>query len=359
MSIGQDFKKRNLTILLTGNTGYIGTVMTKLLKRESYYVVGLDSDWFSEGCFFPVDEDSKPDKQIIKDIREITKEDINGMDAVIHLAGLSNDPLGEINPRLTEEINCNATIKMAELSKKLRTERFIFASSCSIYGIASAKLPVNEDGCLSPLTAYAKAKVNSEIRLTRLADDNFHPVFMRNATVYGSSPKLRLDLVVNNLLAWAYLTGEITIMSDGTPWRPIIHIEDFCRAFIAALRASIEKIHCQAFNVGINEENYQVKDIADEIKKIVPNSRIKILNETGPDERTYKVDFSKIKDALSDFKPQWNLKKGIMELLEAYKKYNLTVDDFESDKYFRIRAVKALIGSGKMDRNLLSMGGRV
>lgn len=344
-------------ILLTGNNGYIGAVMARFLKRESYYLVGLDSNWFNKNYFFPLPEDSKPDKQIIKDIREVTEDDLKGIDAVIHLAGLSNDPLGNINPSLTEDINCRATVRIAKFCKGMGVGRFIFASSCSIYGISDGDVAIDECGQINPLTAYAKAKVNSEIELTKLADDDFHPVFMRNATVYGLSPKLRLDLVVNNLLAWAYLTGEITIMSDGTPWRPIVHIEDFCNAFIAALKAPVEKNHCQAFNVGINEENYQVKDIANEIQKVLPESKVKILNETGSDERTYRVNFSKIKGVLADFKPQWNLKKGIIEMLDAYRKYNLTIEDFESDKYFRIRTVKSLIESGKVDKNLFIVGG--
>lgn len=351
--------KRGPVILLTGNTGYIGTVMTKFLRRESYYVIGLDSNWFRKNFFFSVPEISKPNRQIVKDIRKLgKKDDLSGVDTVIHLAALSNDPLGEINPDLTDEINCRSTIRIAEICKEIGVKRFVFASSCSIYGKSKSDVPVNEGGKLSPMTAYAKAKVNAERGLAQLADKDFHPVFLRNATVYGVSPKMRLDLVVNNLLAWAYLTDEITIMSDGTPWRPVIHIEDLCSAFIAVLKAPVEKIHCQAFNVGINEENYRVKDIAYEIQKALPHSKVKILNETGPDERSYKVDFSKIKDTLPEFRPKWNLKKGIIELLKAYRKYNLTIDDFESDKYFRIRTIKSLIGAGKMNRDLLLIGGR-
>ncbi|MFH0771911.1 MAG: NAD(P)-dependent oxidoreductase [Candidatus Omnitrophota bacterium] len=335
-------------VLLTGNTGYIGTVMTKLLKEQSYYVRGLDSDWFKDNYFFVVPEDSRPDKQIIKDIRNIAREDLDGVEAVIHLAALSNDPLGELNPGLTDEINHASAVQIAKLCKENGTKRFIFASSCSIYGKSGGEAPINEGSALNPITAYAKAKVDAEASLAALADNNFHPVFMRNATVYGLSPKLRLDLVVNNLLAWAYLTGEITIMSDGTPWRPILHIEDFCGAFIAALEAPPEKVCCQAFNVGQNEENYQVKDIAAAIREFLPEAKIKILNQTGPDERTYKVDFSKIKNTLDNFKPRWNLRKGIAELLEAYKKHNLTSDDFNSGKYFRLKSLKSLIEAGKL-----------
>jgi len=351
--------KGKTTILITGNTGYIGTVMTGFFKNKSYCVAGLDCNWFDKNHFFSVPKDSRPDKQIIKDIREITREDLSGVDAVIHLAGLSNDPLGDINPLLTEEINCQATLKIAKLCKDTGIERFIFASSCSIYGAASTDTPINEEGRLNPLTAYAKAKAISEAELAKLADNNFHPVFMRNATVYGVSPKLRLDLVVNNLLASGYLAGEITIMSDGSPWRPIVHIEDFCRAFCVALKSPVDKIHCQAFNVGLNEENYRVIDIAGEIQKVLPGSKVRILSKSGSDERTYRVDFSKIKKILPDFKPQWNLRKGIRELLEAYKKYNLAEEDFESDRYFRMRTIKSLINSKIINQNLYITGGSI
>ena len=345
------------TVLLTGNNGYIGTVMTKLLGA-SYRVVGLDTGWFEEDCLFPVSDEYKPSRQIIKDIRQIEAGDLEGVDAVIHLAALSNDPLGELNPGLTDEINCRSTIRLAELCKKNKVERFIFASSCSIYGKAATDTPIGEDGALGPITAYAKAKVDAENGLAALAGDNFHPVFLRNATVYGVSPRLRLDLVVNNLLAWAYLTDEITIMSDGTPWRPIVHIEDFCSAFMAAMRAPAEKIHCQAFNVGLDRENYRVRDIAEEIKKVLPKAQIKVLNRTGPDERSYRVDFSKIRDTLQDFRPKWNLRKGIDELLEAYRNFNLTLAGFNSDRYFRIRAVKSLLKEGRLDNNLNKTGGK-
>jgi len=336
-------------ILVTGNNGYIGPVMVQMLKEKGYEVVGLDTNFFDDCDFYG--QEILPDKQIVKDIRDVELRDIEGIDAIIHLAALSNDPLGEINPSLTNEINYKATIKLATLAKEAGIKRFIFASSCSMYGIAQVDKPLDEEGELNPITAYAKAKTHSERELEKLADDNFHPVFMRNATVYGVSPHLRLDLVVNNLVAWAYLTGEIKIMSDGTPWRPIIHIEDFSRAFIAALEAPEELVHSQAFNVGINEENYQVKDMAEEVKKIIPDCKVKILNETGPDERTYRVDFTKIKNTLN-FQPRWNLKKGIKELYAAYKGNNLTKRDLESTRYFRVRTLKHLLATNRLDSSL-------
>ncbi|NQU95496.1 MAG: NAD(P)-dependent oxidoreductase [Candidatus Omnitrophica bacterium] len=346
------------TVLITGNTGYIGTVMAKHFKEASYNVVGLDNDLYRENSLFSSGDEAKPQKQIIKDIRQVTANDLEGVDAVIHLAGLSNDPLGELNPGLTDEINCVSTLQLARLAKSKGIKRFLFSSSCSIYGISSVDFSINETGRLKPLTAYAKAKVDAESGLAKLADENFHPVFMRNATVYGLSPKMRLDLVVNNLTAWAYLKGEIAIMSDGTPWRPIVHVEDLSRAFKTVLEAPHKKIHCQAFNIGSNTENYQVKDIALKVGSAVPEASIKILNKMGPDERTYKVDFSKFKDAFPEFKWLWNVEKGIEALLDAYKRYSLSVDDFESDKYFRVRTIKSLLESGKIDENLKIKGGQ-
>lgn len=337
-------------ILITGNTGYIGTVMTKFFQEHSHKVVGLDYNYY-EGCdFYPTNV--RPFRQIVKDIRDLSERDLEGIKAIIHLAALSNDPLGEINPSLTHEINYVASVKLANLAKRVGIERFIFSSSCSLYGIAPDDKPLTEEGRLNPITAYAKAKVETEEGISKLADDNFHPVFMRNSTVYGISPSLRLDLVVNNLVAWAYLTGEVAIMSDGTPWRPIIHVEDLCRAFLAASEASVEKIHNQAFNVGINEENYQIKEIAKQVEKTVPDSHVEILNKTGSDERTYRVDFSKLKKTLPQFKPTWNLKKGIKELYQAYKNFDLTQKDFESPRYFRVRWIRYLIESEKLNDEL-------
>jgi nucleoside-diphosphate-sugar epimerase len=346
-------RKKIRTVLLTGNTGYIGTVMTERLKKASYEVVGLDSGLFAENCLYEVPGVALPDKQIIKDVRSIAGKDLDGIDAVIHLAGLSNDPLGELNPALTDEINCESTTRLARLAKSKGIGRFIFASSCSIYGISDSGRAMKEDGELRPLTAYAKAKVAAESELSKLADGSFHPVLMRNATVYGLSPRLRLDLVVNNLLAWAFTTGEVAIMSDGTPWRPVIHVQDFCAAFLAALEAPVDAVHCQAINVGKDEEMYQVREIAEEVRKAVSGSRVKILNKAGNDERSYRVDFSKIKKILPDFRPQWTLKGGIEELLGAYRKHELSRDKFNSDKYFRIRAIKSLMESGRVDKELM------
>jgi nucleoside-diphosphate-sugar epimerase len=337
-------------ILVTGNAGYIGIVMTRFLQEHSYEVTGLDSMYY-EGCeLYP--PELRPSKQIVKDLRDVSERDLKGITAIIHLAALSNDPLGELNPSLTNEINNLASVKLAKMAKKLRIERFIFSSSCSLYGIASNDKPLTEEGALNPITAYAKAKVESEKEISKLEADGFHPTFMRNATVYGVSPSLRLDLVVNNLVAWAYLTGRISIMGTGIPWRPIIHVEDLCRAFLSVLESPVGRIHNQVYNVGMNRENYQIKDIAKQVEAIVPGTHTEILNKVGPDERTYRVDFSKIQKSLPEFKPEWDLKKGIEELYDAYRKFGLTTKDFESPKYFRVRWIKYLTDNRKIDNQL-------
>lgn len=344
-------------ILVTGNLGYIGTMMTRALKKASYEVIGLDTNFFRKSDFFPIESESKPDKQLIKDIRDIDAKDLEGVDAVIHLAALSNDPLGEMSPSITEKINTHATLKLATLCKALKIKRFLFASSCSLYGIAGGGDFLTEDDPLSPQTAYAKSKVDSEEGLKRLASADFRPTFLRNATVYGLSPRLRLDLVVNQLVAMAFLTGEIVVKSDGTPWRPLIHIEDFCGAFLAALNAPLEKIGGQTLNVGANSENYQVKDIAAEIQKQLPGTTLRILNENDKDERTYRVDFTKIQQLLKDFHPRWNLRNGIKQLLQAYQKYDLTMDVFKSDRFFRTKKIQSLIRDKKLDPHYFWMTG--
>lgn len=337
-------------LMITGNTGYIGSVMTRFFKQCGYKVKGLDLQLY-KGCEF-VEQFDPPDHQITKDIRNVNEEDLDGVTDIIHLAALSNDPLGELNQNLTYEINYKGTLKLANLAKKTGVKKFLFSSSCSMYGISDSDMPLTEDGSLNPITAYAKSKVFAERDLSQLADDNFHPVFMRNATVYGVSPMLRLGLVVNNLVAWAHTTGKVAILSDGTPWRPIIHVEDMCRAFKAVLEAPVENVHDQAFNIGLNEENYQIKDLALMVEKIVPDCRAEILNETGSDERSYRVDFSKLKEIFPEFAPQWNVEKGIDQLYKSYTENNFTLDDFESVKFFRIRWIKELIENGVIDKGL-------
>ena len=333
-----------MKVLVTGNNGYIGNVMCPMLADEGFEVVGLDTNYFDSCEFMPR---KTKIKQIVKDIRDVTIEDFEGVNAVIHLAGLSNDPMGDLAPGITENINLDASVCCAELAKKAGVERFVFASSCSVYGISEDDEPINESGLLNPVTAYAKSKIGTEDAVRPLADQNFSPVFMRNATVYGLSPLLRLDLVVNNLTAWAHTSGKIKMMSDGSPWRPLIHIQDFSRAFIATLKAPRDLIHNQVFNVGQNSENYQVRDLANAVKDYIPGCSVEFTGEHGADTRTYRVDFTKINNVLKDyFKPTWNVALGVQELEDAYRKYNLTLADFEGEKYIRLKHLAKLQSDG-------------
>ena len=335
-----------MKVLVTGNKGYIGSVLCKELLRQGFEVVGFDTNFYNDCNFLNGDYDIK---QINKDIREITHGDLEGINAIIHLAALSNDPMGELNPKLTSDINYRASVKLAKIAKKRGVERFIFSSSCSLYGVSGNDM-IDENGKLNPITEYAKSKVESEKEISKLADKSFCPVFLRNATVYGISPMLRVDLVVNNLTGWAFTTGKIRIMSDGTPWRPLIHTQDICKAFIAVLRAPREIVHNQVFNVGKNEDNYQIKDIADIIIEMMPRCIVEYTGEHGVDNRTYRVDFSKIKRVLGKyFVPNWNLKKGVEDILTAYKEIDLTKEGFLGNKFTRLKRINYLLEKHYLD----------
>jgi len=339
-----------MRVLVTGNNGYIGVVLTKLLLKKGYDVLGLDTDYYS-GCEFSSVDHSVP--QIKKDIRTVSRDDLHGIDMILHLAALSNDPMGALNAQLTNEINFEATVNLARIAKRAGIERFIFASSCSLYGMHGDR-KVNEEALLDPITEYAVSKSKSEHALKNLADDTFSPVFLRAGTAYGLSPMLRVDLVVNNLLGGAYLDGEIRIMSNGSPWRPLIHVEDLARGYIASIEAPRELIHNEAFNLGRDEDNYRIKDIADLIQKVVPDCKVAYTGEHGPDARTYRVDFSKINTRLGNyFKPQWNLKKGIKNLYDAYIEHGLKEDEFTGDKYIRLSRLKSLMNRKLLDEKLL------
>jgi nucleoside-diphosphate-sugar epimerase len=288
---------------------------------------------------------------IQKDIRDVVAADLDGFEAVLHLAGLSNDPLGDLNPSLTFDINYKASVRLAELAKQVGVERFIFSSSCSNYG-AAGDAPVNETSEFNPVTPYGSSKAMTEMDVTKMADDNFSPTFLRSATAYGVSPRLRFDLVLNNLVAWAITTGKVHIKSDGTPWRPIVHIEDISRAFLAVLHAPREVIHNESFNVGRTQENYRISEIADIVKATVPGCEIEYAEDAGPDLRCYRVDCEKIAKTLPEFQPQWTAKKGAEELYNTYKKVGLTLDEFEGERYKRIAHIKYLISDGLLNQNL-------
>ncbi|PIN78413.1 NAD-dependent dehydratase [Candidatus Woesearchaeota archaeon CG10_big_fil_rev_8_21_14_0_10_34_8] len=333
-----------MKVLVTGNQGYIGCVMEEMLLERGYEVIGLDAEFFKGKNFIPIKENvikNRKNNQIIRDIREITGKDLEGCDAVIHLAALSNDPLGDLNPKLTEDINFKATVKLAEAAKEAGCKRFLYSSSCSLYGASDITKPVDETASFNPQTPYAESKVNCESALQKLADKNFSPSYMRNATAYGVSPRMRFDIVLNNLCGWAFTTGEVVMISDGKPWRPIVHIRDICAAFIAVLESPKEKIHNQAFNVGITEENFTIREIAEKVVKGIPNTTLKCLNKNSCDNRSYRVSFEKIK-TLENFKPEWDTEKGIQELYKTFQLIELTKEIFEDEYFTTLKRIKSL-----------------
>ena len=337
-----------MKVLVTGSHGYIGTILVPMLIEKGHEVVGLDTDYYAR-CTFT---GAVPDVKTIRmDVRDVEKHDVEGFDAIIHLAGLSNDPLGDYRPQLTEDINEKASIRLAQIAKKVGVKRFLFASSCSNYGAAGDDF-LTEEASFNPVTPYGISKVRVELAVAKMADKNFSPTFIRASTAYGVSPRLRFDLVTNNLTAWAFTTGRVYLKSDGSPWRPIVHIEDISRAYIAALQAPLETVHNEAFNVGTTTENYQVREIAEMVKEIVPGCKVDYAPDAGPDERCYRVDCNKIARVMHDFKPQWTARRGIEQLYEAYKKVGLTLEEFEGSKYMRIAHIKSLIDEGRLDENL-------
>jgi nucleoside-diphosphate-sugar epimerase len=337
-----------MKVLVTGHAGYIGTVLVPMLLQSGHEVVGLDTDLFERSTF---SDGIAEIPEIRKDVRDVTVQDVKGFEAILHLAGLSNDPLGDLNPQLTFEINHQASVKLAKVAKQAGVQRYIFSSSCSNYGAGGDDL-LNEGSAFNPVTPYGTSKVLVEQDVAKLADNNFSPTFLRNATAFGVSPRLRFDLVLNNLVAWAYATGRVYIKSDGTPWRPIVHIADISRAFIAAMHAPIDLVHNEAFNVGRNEDNYRIRELADIVKETVPNTVIEYAADAGPDKRCYRVDCTKITKVLPEFQPVWDARKGAVELHETYTKIGLVLEDFEGPRFKRIAHIRKLIEDGLLTTSL-------
>ncbi len=337
-----------MRVLVTGHEGYIGAVLVPVLTAAGHDVVGLDTGLY-EGCGFGTAPAAVP--TLRRDVRDVTREALEGFEAIIHLAALSNDPLGELNPACTFDINHLAGVRLARLAREAGVSRFLFASSCALYGKAGDAM-LDEDAAFHPITAYGESKVRSERDLAMLADDDFSPVFFRNATAYGVSPMLRADLVVNNLVGYAWTTGTVRIASDGTPWRPLVHVEDIAGALLAGLTAPRERIHNQAFNVGQSSENYQIRDIAALVAEVAPGVDIQYAEGGGPDPRCYRVACEKLARVLPDARPRWSLRRGIEQLYDAFRRYRLNETEFLGARYLRIGRLKQLLGEHRLDRDL-------
>ena len=337
-----------MKVLVTGHLGYIGAEMVPALRAAGHDVVGLDTGLFDE-CDFMRAPDHVPELRI--DLRDVEPTDLEGFDAVAHLAALSNDPLGDVNASVTYDINQHASVQLARAAKAAGVSRFLFSSSCSLYGAGGDGL-LDEHAAFHPVTPYGESKVLVEQEVSKLADDEFSPAYFRNATAYGVSRRLRADIVVNNLVGHAVTTGKVLLQSDGTPWRPLVHIGDIIGAFIAALSAPREAIHNQAFNVGKSGENFRIRDVANLVKEVVPNCEVAFAPGASPDTRNYRVDFSKIEANLPGFQPQWTLRKGIEELYRAYTEAGLDEDTWKGPRYYRLKTVRGLQERGRLDAEL-------
>ena len=337
-----------MKVLVTGHHGYIGSVLAPLLAAAGHDVEGLDTNFY-RGCDFGSDEGLLPERAA--DIREVEPTELEGFDAVVHLAALSNDPLGDLDPSLTDDINREGTLRLARAAREAGVRRFVFASSCSMYGVAGTDDGLDENAPLRPMTAYAESKVRAEEGLFELGGADFAPVSMRNGTAYGASPRLRLDIVLNNLAAWAHTTGRIRLLSDGTAWRPLVHIRDIAKAALALLAAPERTIRGEAFNIGSDDQNYRIRELA-EVLAEVSGCDIEVAAGSAVDQRSYRVDFSKLARMFPDLALDWNAERGARELIDGYRRVNLTWEDFEGGRYTRLRRLSTLLGENELDAEL-------
>lgn len=340
-----------MRVLITGHEGYIGAVMVPRLLEQGYDVVGFDTGFFNR-CSFGDDSALRRVETIRADLRDVEAHHLEGFEAVLHLGALSNDPLGDLDAGLTHDINETASLHLARLAKKAGVRRFLFSSSCSTYGAAEGADFLDESAEFNPVTPYGISKVKVEEGLRELADDDFSPVYLRNATAYGYSPRLRLDIVLNNLVGWAHTTGRIVLMSDGTPWRPMVHVEDICRAFEASLTASRETVHDEAFNIGRTSDNYRIRELAEIVAETVPGCTVELAEGAGPDKRTYRVSCKKAEERLPGFDPQWDARRGAQQLYDAYRQWDMNVERFEGPDYKRLSTIHQWLESGRLGTDL-------